>query len=61
VSVIDCRFGVNLDVYDNYMLDVGEISRLKETLKALEVGDKGMILVGPRRMLMMQCKRRVRR
>jgi len=27
--VTDCRFNVNLDVYDNRMLDVAEISRLK--------------------------------
>ncbi|QCD96480.1 hypothetical protein DEO72_LG6g1184 [Vigna unguiculata] len=41
--VIDCRFNVNLDVYDNRMLDVSEIGRLKDSLEADAIGDEGTL------------------
>jgi len=34
VSVTDCRFNVNLDVYEDRMLDVAKISRLKAKKEA---------------------------
>jgi len=37
VSVTDCRFNVNLDIYDNKMLDVAEISKLKALAEGVEV------------------------
>lgn len=41
--MIDCRFNVNLDVYDNRMLDVSEIGRLKDSLEADAIGDEGTL------------------
>jgi len=47
VSVTDCRFNVNLDVYDNRMLDVAEIGRLKAALEAEVVGEEGTLATTP--------------
>jgi len=47
VSVIDYRFNVNLDVYDNRMLDVAKIGRLKAVLEVDAVGDEGTLATTP--------------
>jgi len=47
VSVTDCRFNVNLDVYDNRMLDVAEIGRLKAAFEADVVGEEGTLATTP--------------
>ncbi|QCD79499.1 hypothetical protein DEO72_LG1g3141 [Vigna unguiculata] len=49
VSVTDCRFNVNLDIYDNKMLDVAEISRLKALVEeeAAQVGDEETLVTTP--------------
>ena len=41
----DCRINVNLDVYDNRMLDVAEISRLRAEQEVAAVGNKEAIVV----------------
>jgi len=45
VSVSDCYFNVNLDVYDNRMLDVAKISRLKAEQEVIMVGNEGRFLL----------------
>jgi len=45
VSVSDCRFNVNLDVYDNRMLDVAEISRLRVEQEVAAVGNEEAVAV----------------
>ena len=38
--MFDCCFNVNLDVYDNRMLDVAEISRLRAEQEVMAVGNE---------------------
>jgi len=38
--VTNCRFNVNLDVYNNRMLDIAEISHLKAEQEAVMVGNE---------------------
>ena len=45
VSVSDCRFNVNLDVYDNRMLDVAEISRLRAERELAAGGNEEAVAV----------------
>ena len=47
VSVTDCWFNVNLDVYYNRMLDVAEIGRLKAAFEADVVGEEGTLATTP--------------
>jgi len=47
VSVIDCRFIVNLDVYDNRMLDVAGISRFKAKHEAATVVNEDTMVTTP--------------
>ncbi|QCD86417.1 hypothetical protein DEO72_LG3g939 [Vigna unguiculata] len=49
VSVTDCRFNVNLDIYDNKMLDVAEISRLKALVEEelANAEDEGTLVTTP--------------
>ncbi|QCE06250.1 hypothetical protein DEO72_LG9g1261 [Vigna unguiculata] len=49
VSVTDCRFNVNLDIYDNKMLDVAEISKLKAAAEGEEVArdEEGTLMTTP--------------
>jgi len=47
VSVTDCCFNVNLDVYDNRMFDILEISRLKDAQEAATVGNEGTVVMTP--------------
>jgi len=47
VSVTDCRFNVNLDVYDNRMLDVAEISQLKAEKEAATIANKDTMVTTP--------------
>jgi len=49
VFVIDCRFNVNLDIYDNKMLDVAEISKLKALAdeEAANAEDEGTLVTTP--------------
>jgi len=49
VSVTDCRFNVNLDIYDNKMLDVAEISKLKAVAEGEEVArdEEGTLMTTP--------------
>jgi len=49
VSVTDCRFNVNLDIYDNKMLDVAEISKLKAVAEGEEVSqdEEGTLMTTP--------------
>ena len=49
VSVTDCRFNVNLDIYDNKMLDVAEISKLKAVAEGEEAAqdEEGTLLMTP--------------
>ena len=49
VSVTDCRFNVNLDIYDNKMLDVAEISKLKALAEGEEVArdEEGTLMTTP--------------
>ena len=41
----DCRINVNLDVYDNRMLDVAEISRLRVEQEVAAVGNEEAVAV----------------
>ncbi|QCD83469.1 hypothetical protein DEO72_LG2g3813 [Vigna unguiculata] len=43
VSVSDCRFNINLDVYDNHMLDVAEISHLRAEQEVTTVGNEEVV------------------
>ncbi|QCD82438.1 hypothetical protein DEO72_LG2g2776 [Vigna unguiculata] len=45
VSVSDCRFNMNLDVYDNRMLDVAEISRLRAEHEVATGGNEEAVVV----------------
>ena len=47
VSVTDCRFNVNLDVYDDRMLDVAEISRLKAEKEAATIANEDIVMTTP--------------
>ncbi|QCE03481.1 hypothetical protein DEO72_LG8g1505 [Vigna unguiculata] len=49
VSITDCRFNVNLDIYDNKMMDVVEISRLKVLAKEGEAahGEEEALVTSP--------------
>ncbi|QCD96442.1 hypothetical protein DEO72_LG6g1145 [Vigna unguiculata] len=49
VSVTDCRFNVNLDIYENKMLDVAEISKLKALAEGEEVAqdEEGTLVTTP--------------
>ena len=49
VSVTDCRFNVNLDIYDNKMLDVAEISKLKAVAEGEEAAqdEEGTLMTTP--------------
>jgi len=47
VSVMDCRFNVNLDVYDDHMLDVAEISRLKAEQEAATMANEDTVVATP--------------
>jgi len=49
VSVTDCRFNVNLDIYDNKLLDVAEISRLKALVEEelANAEDEGTLVTTP--------------
>jgi len=47
VSVTDCRFNVNLDVYDNRTLDVAEISRLKAEQEAATIANEDTVVATP--------------
>ena len=43
----DCRFNVNLDVYDDLMLDVVEISRLKAEKEATTMANEDTMVTTP--------------
>jgi len=47
VSVTDCRFNVNLDVYDDRMLDVAEISQLKAEKEAATTANEDTVVTTP--------------
>ena len=47
VSVTDCHFNINLDVYDNHMLDVAEISRLKAEQETAAVVNEDTVVATP--------------
>ncbi|QCD78533.1 hypothetical protein DEO72_LG1g2169 [Vigna unguiculata] len=49
VSVTDCRFNVNLDIYENKMLDVAEISKLKALAEGEEAAqdEEGTLVTTP--------------
>jgi len=47
VSVTDCRFNVNLDVYDDRMLDVEKISRLKAEKEAATTANEDTVVTTP--------------
>ena len=47
VSVTDCRFNVNLDVFDDRMLDVAEISRLKAEKEAATMANEDTMVTTP--------------
>ncbi|QCD83000.1 hypothetical protein DEO72_LG2g3342 [Vigna unguiculata] len=47
VSVTDCRFNVNLDVYDDRMLDVAEISQLKAEKEAATIANEDTVMTTP--------------
>jgi len=49
VSVTDCRFNVNLDIYENKMLDVAEISKLKALAEGEEAvqDEEGTLVTTP--------------
>ena len=47
VFVTDCRFNVNLDVYDGRMLDVAEISRLKAEKEAVTIANEDTLVTTP--------------
>ncbi|QCD83028.1 hypothetical protein DEO72_LG2g3370 [Vigna unguiculata] len=49
VSVTDCRFNINLDIYDNKMLDVAKISKLKALAEGEEVArdEEGTLMMTP--------------
>jgi len=44
---MDCQFNINLDVYDNHMLDIYEIGRLKAALEADALGDEATLATTP--------------
>ncbi|QCE10675.1 hypothetical protein DEO72_LG10g1906 [Vigna unguiculata] len=47
VSMTDFRFNVNLDVYDNRMLDMSEIKHLEAEQEATGVDNEGTMLTTP--------------
>ena len=47
VFVTDCRFNVNLDVYDDRMLDVAEISLLKAEKEAATTANEDTVVTTP--------------
>ena len=49
VFVTDCRFNMNLDIYDNKMLDVAEISKLKVLVEEGEAArdEEGTLVTTP--------------
>ncbi|QCD86965.1 hypothetical protein DEO72_LG3g1496 [Vigna unguiculata] len=47
VSVTDCCFNVNLDVYDDRMLDVEKISRLKAEKEAATTANEDTVVTTP--------------
>ncbi|QCE06724.1 hypothetical protein DEO72_LG9g1738 [Vigna unguiculata] len=47
VSVTDCRFNVNLDVYNNRILDIAEISHLKAEQEAVMVRNEETVVTTP--------------
>ncbi|QCD83042.1 hypothetical protein DEO72_LG2g3385 [Vigna unguiculata] len=47
VSVTDCHFNINLDVYDDRMLDVAEISRLKAEKEVATIANEDTVMTTP--------------
>jgi len=45
--VTDCRFNVNLDVYNNRILDIAEISHLKAEQEAVMIRNEETVVTTP--------------